>query len=56
MVRGRVKDGTFEKVVPAVGGGLRLNLNKASRTNLAIDYGFGFDGSRGLSLNLGEVF
>lgn len=56
VTHGRVQDGTFEKVVPAVGGGLRLNLNKASRTNLAIDYGFGFDGSRGLSLNLGEVF
>jgi len=56
VVHGRVENGTFEKVVPAVGGGLRLNLNKASRTNLAIDYGFGFDGSRGLSLNLGEVF
>jgi outer membrane protein assembly factor BamA len=53
---GRVQNGTFEKVVPAVGGGLRLSLNKASRTNLAVDYGFGFDGSHGLSLNLGEVF
>jgi hypothetical protein len=51
-----VEDGPFEKVAPAVGGGLRLSLNKASRTNLAIDYGFGMDGSRGLSLNLGEVF
>ncbi|GAA4504399.1 hypothetical protein GCM10023172_30560 [Hymenobacter ginsengisoli] len=56
VMHGRVQDGTFEKVVPSVGGGLRLNLNKASRTNLAIDYGFGFDGSHGLSLNLGEVF
>ncbi|WP_191906359.1 BamA/TamA family outer membrane protein [Hymenobacter baengnokdamensis] len=56
VVRGQVQDGTFEKVVPAVGAGLRLNLNKASRTNLAIDYGFGFDGSHGISLNLGEVF
>ncbi|MGI4763351.1 MAG: BamA/TamA family outer membrane protein [Janthinobacterium lividum] len=56
VMRGKVQNGTFEKVVPAVGGGLRLNLNKASRTNLAIDYGFGFDGSHGLSLNLGEVF
>jgi hypothetical protein len=56
VTHGRVEDGTFEKVVPGVGGGLRLSLNKASRTNLAVDYGFGFDGSRGLSLNLGEVF
>jgi hypothetical protein len=56
VVKGQVEDSHFEKVAPAVGGGLRLNLNKASRTNLAIDYGFGIDGSRGLSLNLGEVF
>lgn len=46
----------FEKIVPAAGAGLRLNLNKASHTNLAIDYGFATDGSHGLSLNLGEVF
>ena len=56
VVKGQVEDGKFEKIAPAVGGGLRLNLNKASRTNLAIDYGFGLDGSRGLALNLGEVF
>ena len=46
----------FEKIVPAVGAGLRLRLNKVSNTNLAIDYGFGADGSHGLALNLGEVF
>jgi hypothetical protein len=56
VMHGHVEDGTFEKVVPGVGGGLRISLNKASRTNLAVDYGFGFDGSHGLSLNLGEVF
>ncbi|MGI4734506.1 MAG: BamA/TamA family outer membrane protein [Janthinobacterium lividum] len=56
VMHGRVEDGPFEKVAPALGGGLRLRLNKASRTNLAIDYGFGLDGSHGLSLNLGEVF
>lgn len=42
--------------VPAAGAGLRLNVNKIARTNLAIDYGFGADGSRGLFFNLGEVF
>ncbi|MBW3131185.1 MULTISPECIES: hypothetical protein [Hymenobacter] len=46
----------FEKVVPAVGVGLRVAMNKLSRTNLSIDYGFGFDGSRALSFNVGEVF
>ena len=56
VVKGRVENGTFQKVVPALGGGLRLNLNKVSRTNLAVDYAFGLDGSHGLSLNLGEVF
>jgi len=56
VMRGRVIDGTFEKIAPALGGGLRLSLNKSSRTNLAVDYAFGFDGSHGLALNLGEVF
>ncbi|GAB4029378.1 BamA/TamA family outer membrane protein [Spirosoma jeollabukense] len=48
--------GNFEKIVPAVGAGLRLKMNKVSRTNLSIDYGFGMDGSHGLFFNLGEVF
>jgi len=46
----------FDRVVPAVGAGLRLNLNKVSRTNLSVDYGIGADGSRGVAFNLGEVF
>lgn len=48
--------GQFEKVIPAVGAGLRIKMNKISRTNLSIDYGFGMDGSKGLFFNLGEVF
>ena len=46
----------FDKVAPAVGAGLRLNLNKVSRTNLAIDYARGIQGSSSLSFNVGEVF
>jgi hypothetical protein len=46
----------FEKVVPAIGAGLRVKMNKISRTNLSVDYGFGMDGSHGLFFNLGEVF
>ena len=38
------------------GTGLRIKLNKNSNTNLCIDYGFGLHGSKGLFLNLGEVF
>lgn len=48
--------GQFEKMVPAVGAGLRIKMNKISRTNLSVDYGFGMDGSKGLFFNLGEVF
>jgi len=43
-------------VIPGWGFGLRIKLNKFSNTNLAIDYGFGIGGSRGLFFNLGEVF
>ncbi len=38
------------------GVGLRIKLNKFSGTNLCIDYGFGSNGSRGLAINLGEIF
>lgn len=43
-------------ISPAVGAGIRIKLNKYSNTNLCIDYGFGMNGSKGLFLNLGEVF
>jgi outer membrane protein assembly factor BamA len=46
----------FETVAPGWGAGLRLKLNKFSRTNVALDYGFGLHGSGGLFVNLGEVF
>jgi hypothetical protein len=41
---------------PGAGVGLRVKLNKNSGTNLCIDYGIGKDGSRGIFVNLGEVF
>ena len=47
---------TFQTIAPAAGLGLRLKFNKYSRTNIAIDYGFGQNGSQGLFVNLGEVF
>jgi outer membrane protein assembly factor BamA len=43
-------------IAPGAGAGLRIKLNKHTNTNLCIDYGFGMIGSRGLFLNLGEVF
>jgi len=41
---------------PGAGAGVRIKLNKYSNTNLAIDYGFGANGSGGFFFNLGEVF
>lgn len=46
----------LQKVQPAAGLGIRIKLNKKSDTNVAIDYGFGTQGMRGLFVNIGEVF
>ncbi len=46
----------FETVAPGWGTGIRLKFNKFSRTNVALDYGFGLNGSGGLFVNIGEVF
>jgi hypothetical protein len=43
-------------IEPAVGAGLRIKFNKVSGTNLCIDYGFGLQGSKGVFVNLTEVF
>ena len=40
---------------PAAGAGLRIKFNKASNTNVGIDYGFS-KGFKSLSFNLGEAF
>ena len=46
----------FQQWQPAGGTGLRLLFNKATRTNLCIDYAFGRFGQRGLFLGLNEAF
>ncbi|OKS86588.1 BamA/TamA family outer membrane protein [Mucilaginibacter polytrichastri] len=46
----------FQAIQPAFGPGLRVKLNKTSRTNIAVDYGFGREGSRGLFIDVGEIF
>jgi hypothetical protein len=48
--------GAYEKIWPAAGLGLRIKVNKHSNANLALDYGWGADGSHGLFVNVGEVF
>ncbi len=46
----------FETILPGIGAGLRIKINKFSGTNDCFDYGFGIRGSRGFAGNLGEVF
>lgn len=52
----RYISGQLAVIAPGFGAGLRIKLNKNSSTNLCVDYGFGLNGSKGLFLNLGEVF
>lgn len=47
---------TFDPIEPGYGAGIRIKLNKFSRANLCIDYGWGTGGSKGVAVNLGEVF
>jgi Omp85 superfamily domain len=46
----------FSDYAPGAGGGLRVLLNKRSRTNLCVDYGVGKAGSRGFYLAIQEAF
>ena len=46
----------FNSAAPAGGLGIRIKLNKYSRTNISIDYGWGRQGSHGFFVNLGEAF
>jgi hypothetical protein len=55
---GNDKHGTrlFQVFQPGYGGGLRVLFNKATRTNLALDYAWGVFGNKGFFLNLNESF
>ena len=46
----------FNKWQPAGGAGLRVLFNKATRTNLCLDYAVGKYGSKGFFLGLNEAF
>lgn len=46
----------FEKVAVGVGGGIRIQFDNRSRTNLGIDFGVGSDRSSGIYFNLQETF
>jgi hypothetical protein len=55
-ITGKVSLRDFDPVLPGCGIGLRLKLNKYSKANLCVDYGWGAHGSGGIAVNLGEVF
>jgi len=46
----------FQVFQPGYGAGLRVLFNKATRTNLCLDYAFGRFGKKGFFLNLNETF
>jgi outer membrane protein assembly factor BamA len=46
----------FDSVAPSAGAGLRLLLNKRSRTNLCFDFAWGKDGSTGVYLAIQDAF
>ncbi|MCR8559582.1 outer membrane protein assembly factor [Mucilaginibacter sp. BJC16-A38] len=46
----------FQTWQPAYGAGLRILFNKATRTNLCLDYAWGKYDSKGFFLNLNEAF
>ncbi|MDP9048837.1 MAG: BamA/TamA family outer membrane protein [Bacteroidota bacterium] len=46
----------FQVFQPGAGAGLRVLFNKATRTNLALDYAYGKFGNKGFFLNLNESF
>jgi hypothetical protein len=46
----------FDRILPGIGTGLRIKMNKHSNTNMCIDYGFGIEGSQGIFFGLGEMF
>ncbi|MFB9841006.1 BamA/TamA family outer membrane protein [Mucilaginibacter ginsenosidivorans] len=58
MQTGNDEQGTklFQVFQPGGGAGLRVLFNKATRTNLALDYAWGKFGSKGFFLNLNEAF
>jgi len=49
-------NGLFKYMEPAVGAGIRILFNKASRTNICLDYAKGKYGSSGFFFALNEAF
>jgi hypothetical protein len=58
MQTGNDEHGTllFQVFQPGCGAGFRVLFNKATRTNLCLDYAYGRFGNKGFFLNLNECF
>ncbi|AMR33932.1 hypothetical protein A0256_22035 [Mucilaginibacter sp. PAMC 26640] len=46
----------LQAMQPGYGAGLRIKLNKVSKTNICIDYGLGNQHSNGVFVTVGEIF
>jgi hypothetical protein len=46
----------FGPIQPGVGAGIRIKFNKNTRSNVALDYGFGSHGHSGFADNINDVF
>jgi hypothetical protein len=46
----------FDSAALGAGFGFRLRLQKRSRTNVCLDFGWGREGSRGVYIALAEAF
>ena len=51
-----ITNNRFVYLAPGYGVGLRIKLDKFSKTNFCVDYGWGLPGNKGFQLNIGEVF
>ncbi|GGH03585.1 hypothetical protein [Mucilaginibacter phyllosphaerae] len=46
----------LQGIQPGYGAGMRIKLNKVSKTNIAVDYGMGNQHSKGVFVTVGEIF
>ena len=56
LANSQSREQLFDDFASAAGAGLRLLINKRSKTNLCLDVGFGRQGSKGVYLSVQEAF
>jgi outer membrane protein assembly factor BamA len=50
------RQSVLSEFAPGFGGGIRIKLDKKTKTNISVDYGRGRNGSSGIYFNLQEAF